>query len=467
LSQPRVCGAALGASLLVLTVSFSAGASRPWQPRKPVKTPEPAHQLKDVGRWGAEPPSPTPVDPAKFSAVVARMCSLTGEPYVLSPPKTKGKGKSRKKGKSKAATEVPAAGSASASAPAAAPEPPPEKTLGDLVRETATEAGLDPFLLAGLVWSQSGCQPKLKSKHGFGLLQIDPTLYRSEDAPAPPGEKSAWLMRSLLDPVANLKLGATLLRMWQEKHEEIDEAFGGVPHRSPVSHFLWGDVVRSSGNEDLVITARRRLVGYYNETQSPTQQTSFGLTLVSPLDGVPRLASSGPGEDRAGGKREHKGIDLVAQIGEPVRAVAAGTIIFAGANMPGKPARDVPPEKIVRFRHRRLGAGGIYLCIEHAPPRKVVTCYMHLDRYFVHEGETVAAGQEIGRVGRTGVKISPPHLHFEIRIDDKYTNPAKHMAVLVIPPRDTQSYVQKLKAKRTRLARVRAAKAAAAEAGKL
>jgi hypothetical protein len=58
--------------------------------------PPPAHQLKDVGRWPAEPPTPTPLDPVKFSASVNRMCSVTGEPYVLVPPKGKGKGKERK-----------------------------------------------------------------------------------------------------------------------------------------------------------------------------------------------------------------------------------------------------------------------------------------------------------------------------------------------------------------------------------
>jgi len=56
--------------------------------------------------------------------------------------------------------------------------------------------------------------------------------------------------RNLADPKQSpLGLGARLLRMWQDSHAEIDEAFGSVPHRSAVGHFVWGDDVRSSGQE--------------------------------------------------------------------------------------------------------------------------------------------------------------------------------------------------------------------------
>ena len=80
---------------------------------------------------------------------------------------------------------------------------------------------------------------------------------------------------------------------------------------------------------------------------------------------------------------------------------------------------------------------------------------MHLDRYVVAEGDTVKAGQEIGRVGRTGVQVSPPHLHFELRIDDRHMDPSKYLATLIIPPKATQTYRYAIRAQRTRLARVR------------
>ena len=46
--------------------------------------------------------------------------------------------------------------------------------------------------------------------------------------------------------------------------------------------------------------------------------------------------------------------------------------------------------------------------------------YLHLDRVIVSVGESVKAGQVIAISGRSGIKRSDPHLHFEIR--DKMYN---------------------------------------------
>ena len=245
-----------------------------------------------------------------------------------------------------------------------------------------------------------------------------------------------------MDPAANLAAGAALLGMWNARHRELDAAFGGAAHRGGVAHFIWGDEVRSSGHEDLILTARRRMIAAYLETPNKTLAAPIGITVVSPLEAPPRVATSGPGDERDGGARRHRGLDLTATIGEPVRSIADGTVIFAGANIPGAARKGpISPEKIGRYAHRNLGVGGIYLCIEHRPePRRIVTCYMHLSSYIVADKETVTAGQTIGYVGRTGVKVSPPHLHFEVRVDDHITNPVRTLGDFVIPPQATQTH---------------------------
>ncbi|HSS37808.1 MAG TPA: M23 family metallopeptidase, partial [Polyangia bacterium] len=169
-------------------------------------------------------------------------------------------------------------------------------------------------------------------------------------------------------------------------------------------------------------------------------------------------ATSGPGDERDGGARRHRGLDIAGTIGEPVRAVADGTVIFAGANIPGAARKGpIPPDKIARYAHRRLGVGGIYMCIEHKPePNRIVTCYMHLSSYIVAEKDTVKAGQTIGYVGRTGVKVSPPHLHFEVRVGDRFTNPVRTLGELVIPPQATLTHQYVLKARRAKLRKLRA-----------
>jgi murein DD-endopeptidase MepM/ murein hydrolase activator NlpD len=433
LSRGFVFAVPVLAAVFIATPTTPAVAARPWLARRSPVTPPPAHQLRDLSRWPAEPPEPVEIDPIRFRLGVEHLCG---------PPK--------------------AAAKITAQSPAELPRVPKDKVsktadtvedhaLGDLVLAAAAEAEVDPFLLAGLMFVQSGCRPGLVSPRGRGLLRLHPAMYSSPGAPPPPGDKEEWLPSALLDPAQNLRLGAKVLHMWQDSHAELDAIFLGVPHRGPVAHFIWGDIVRGSGGEDQALTARRRLIWFYSQKPEPTAKTSFGLPLLSPLEGVPRVASSGPGEDRAGGKRRHRGLDIVAQVGEPVRAVADGTVMFAGANIPGAPRDSIPPERIARYRWRQLGAGGIYVCLEHAHERHIVSCYMHLDTYSISEGETVTAGQIIGRVGRTGVQVSPPHLHFELRIDDRAVDPARYFADLVIPPKATQTYRLVMQAQRQRL----------------
>jgi murein DD-endopeptidase MepM/ murein hydrolase activator NlpD len=404
---------------VAVVLSGAAGvatAARPWPARKPAVTPKPAHQLRTVTTWPAEPASPTEVDAARFQAAFAHLCS------------------------------VPADGAVAALAPA--------------VFQAARDAAVDPFLLAALAAYGSGCDPAFNTtasgaKHaadGVGLLGIDATPYLAPGGPPLPVARAALSRRQLLDPANNLAVGAHLLKMWEDSHVEIDATFGSVPHRSAVSHLVWGDDVRSSGHEDLILTARRRLVTAYAGAPEAPRATPLGIAVVSPLEATPRVATSGPGDERDGGARRHRGLDITAIMGEPVRAIADGDVIFAGANLPGRPRKDdIPPTKIARYARRRLGVGGIYLCIEHDDVRRVVSCYMHLASYVISKGDHVSAGQTIGFVGRTGVKVSPPHLHLEVRVEDRFTNPLRTLGDLVIPPKATQTYRYVQKARRARL----------------
>jgi hypothetical protein len=388
----------------------SAHAARPWRARQPSVEPKPAHQLRSVATWPAEPATPPEIDDARFHAAFAHLCSvdLDGAVAALS---------------------------------------------GDVLA-AARASAVDPFELAALAFAASDCDPKYKKRSLVGLLAIDAAMYGAPGAPAlAPELRPLLATRRLLDPATNLAVGAKLLAMWNDTHLASDEAFGGVAHRDAVSHFVWGDEVRSSGHEDLVLTARRRMLAAYAGTTDVARPTRVGIEMVSPLEAPPRVATSGPGDERDGGARQHRGLDLTASIGEPVRAVADGDVIFAGANVPGRPrSGGIPPDKIGRYARRRLGVGGIYVCIDHGGgERKVVTCYMHLRSYIISEGDHVAAGQMIGFVGTTGVKVSPPHLHFEVRVDDMFTNPLRVLGDWAIPPKATMTHYYMLKAKRSRL----------------
>jgi hypothetical protein len=395
--------------LLVSAAAHAQGPAHRWPARHPSVEPKPAHQLRDVATWPPEPPTPPTIEEARFREAFVHMCT----------PR-----KSREE--TVAALAIPALRAANAE-------------------------GIDPFLLSALVFYSSGCQPKFKSSSGTGLLNLSPRMYFSEGAPKPPVEREQFTRKALNDPEKSLAVGARLLRMWKDQHAELDAMFGGVAHRSEVSHFVWGDDVHSSGSEDLILTARRRMLVAYAGVPETPRSCQLGLTIVSPLEAPPRVATSGPGDDRDGGRRQHRGLDIAASLGEPVRSFADGVVVFAGANIPGSPRKGpIPPEIIGRYAHRNLGTGGIYLCIEHEQERHIRTCYMHLASYIVAEEDHVTAGQIIGYVGRTGVKVSPPHLHFEVRVDERFLNPARTLGDLVIPPKATMTHLYMLKAKRAR-----------------
>ena len=416
-TPPRRLPSGLG-PLVVFGVLFVANASayaRPWTAREPAKEPNPAHQLRNPATWPAEPPVPAPIDPTRFAESWAHLCNA-------------------------------APGSATAA-------------LAPKILDAAGAAASDPFTIAALAVKRGVALAAVvgEREHAYGLMAIEPGMYRAEGAPAPPVDKEALAPKRLLNAENNLAVGAALLEMWQAKHKEIDEAFGGAPHRTGVAHMVWGDEVRSSGHEDLILTARRRMILNYLGTLETPRHAPIGIDIIPPLEGTPRVATSGPGDERDGGARRHRGLDIAATLGEPVRSVADGHVIFAGVNMGAGRSRlgPIPPEKIKRYAWRHLGVGGIYVCIEHQDvPKRIVTCYMHLSSYVVNDRQDVKAGETIGFVGRTGVKVSPPHLHFEVRVDDRFTNPVRTLGDAVIPPQATMTHQYVLRARR--LTRLRA-----------
>lgn len=92
----------------------------------------------------------------------------------------------------------------------------------------------------------------------------------------------------------------------------------------------------------------------------------------------------------------HVGVDYAVPVGTPVRAVASGTVKFAGSGA----------------NHSwMLGIAGICVLIQHSDGMH--TGYAHLSKVAVSTGSFVKQGQIIGYSGATG-QVTGPHLHFEM-----------------------------------------------------
>lgn len=52
----------------------------------------------------------------------------------------------------------------------------------------------------------------------------------------------------------------------------------------------------------------------------------------------------------------------------------------------------------------------------------IMTLYAHCSKIYVNQGDTIKQGQKIGETGATG-NVTGPHLHFEIRKENRYVDP--------------------------------------------
>ena len=135
-----------------------------------------------------------------------------------------------------------------------------------------------------------------------------------------------------------------------------------------------------------------------------TSDAGLDVPTLWPVMG-PITSSFGQREDPVLGNGEgefHKGLDISAVDGTPVRATADGTVKIAGmANGYGR-------EVVLDHGHG------------------LETCYGHMSGFAVISGESVVRGQVIGYVGHSG-RVTGSHLHYEVRIRDTPVNPHKYL----------------------------------------
>ena len=96
----------------------------------------------------------------------------------------------------------------------------------------------------------------------------------------------------------------------------------------------------------------------------------------------------------------HAGIDFAARTGDDVLSTGAGKVVFAGTS----------------------GGYGKMVEIEHQ--NGYSTRFGHLSRISVSAGDEIDIGEIIGRAGSTG-RSTGPHIHYEVRYNDRATDPIR------------------------------------------
>ncbi|MBS1877697.1 MAG: M23 family metallopeptidase [Acidobacteria bacterium] len=163
--------------------------------------------------------------------------------------------------------------------------------------------------------------------------------------------------------------------------------------------------LRPAPGDDEAAAAFRRIVTDPRHWQEPFERPVPGC-MSSPY-GVARLHN---------GKLTgayHGGLDQHAPAGQPIRAIAAGTV------------RLVRPFQLM----------GNTVGVDHG--QGVESMYLHLSKFAVADGASVNKGDVVGYVGATG-RATGPHLHWSIYVNGIAVNPSGWVTVkpcAAAPPR--------------------------------
>lgn len=146
-------------------------------------------------------------------------------------------------------------------------------------------------------------------------------------------------------------------------------------------------------------------VGGADETQQEEEKSQEeqdieyvkqNVSIIWPIKGVitSRFGNRTPTEIVTA---NHKGLDIAGNMGDNIVSAMEGTVV----------------------QYSEEGDYGKHLRIQNG---EVLTLYAHCSELLVQEGNTVKQGDVIAKVGATG-RATGPHLHFEIRRDDRFINP--------------------------------------------
>lgn len=102
-------------------------------------------------------------------------------------------------------------------------------------------------------------------------------------------------------------------------------------------------------------------------------------------------------------EKQHYGVDIAATPNSSVLATLDGTVLWCGYTMDA----------------------GYVITLQHK--KGLVSVYKHCGTLLKEQGQSVRAGEAIGLVGKKGVHIAGPHLHFELWNNGEALNPEKYI----------------------------------------
>ncbi len=225
-------------------------------------------------------------------------------------------------------------------------------------------------------------------------------------------ERVATMQKNLAVTVAlNTSMQARTTKQEQEQQALLNAALTDLKHKSQVIE----SILASVGVNLEVHESKKGAGGPF--TRLP-QDSYAGLTLKVDhyLDTIQSVPLGAPVRGT-----------ITSQFGARLDPINGEPAFHSGVDIRNNPGTKIiaPADGVVVGKGYDNGHGN-FIVIDHG--NRFQTSYLHLQRDFVKQGDTVTRGEVIGLVGNSG-RSTGSHLHYEVKYRDKLIDPMKFIQV--------------------------------------